>query len=175
MVVWDTHLPNGCVGHSASQRLLWSSSFPMNVTGRQAEVQSGSASITRQSARSFVSLIAGLPTLRQSCCPGNTSVASRSPRLHYCHLNDIERHWVVLGRYLGIRLDGRLALQWWPLTRLCSAFSRSVRVPSQTGCLSVLAPSLRTLSYVGWATAEMGLHDSCPRSSSGRTKRLTTW
>ena len=113
--------------------------------------------------------------LHWHCCPGNPSVASRSPRLHYCHLNDIERHWVVLGRYLGIRLDGRLALQWWPLTRLCSAFSRSVRVPSQTGCLSVLAPSSRTLSYVGWATAEMGLHDSCPRSSSGRTKRLTTW
>ena len=59
-------LPNGCVGHSPPQRLLWSSSFPMNVTGRQAEVQSGSASITRQSARRFVSLIAGLPTLRQS-------------------------------------------------------------------------------------------------------------
>ena len=28
----------------------------------------------------------------------------------------VECHWVVLGRYLGTRLDGRLALQWWPLT-----------------------------------------------------------
>ena len=28
-----------------------------------------------------------------------------------------------------------------------------------------LGLSSRTLSYVGWATAEMGLHDSCPRSS----------
>ena len=43
-----------------SQWFRGSSSFPMNVTGRQAEVHSGSASITRQSARRFVSLIAGL-------------------------------------------------------------------------------------------------------------------
>ena len=59
MVALDTQLPNGCVGYSATQCLLWSSSFPMNVTGRQAEVHSGSASITRQSARCFVPLIAG--------------------------------------------------------------------------------------------------------------------
>ena len=50
MLAWDTHLPNACVGRQA---------FPMNVTGRQAEVQSGSASITRQSARRFVPLIDG--------------------------------------------------------------------------------------------------------------------
>ena len=53
-------------GHSATQWFRGSSSFPMNVTGRQAEVHSGSASITRQSARRFVSLIAGLPTSWQS-------------------------------------------------------------------------------------------------------------
>ena len=49
-------------GHSPTQWLNWSSSFPMNVTGRQAEVHSGSASIPRQSARCFVSLIGDLPT-----------------------------------------------------------------------------------------------------------------
>ena len=52
-------LPNRSVGRQASQWFRGSSSFPMNVTGRQAEVHSGSASITRQSARCFVSLIAG--------------------------------------------------------------------------------------------------------------------
>ena len=38
MLAWDTHLPNGCVGHSASQWLRGSSSFQMNVTGRPAEI-----------------------------------------------------------------------------------------------------------------------------------------
>ena len=62
-------LPNGCVGHSASpieeqghsatQRLHWSSSFQRNVTGRQAEVYSGWASKSRQSGRCFVSFIGG--------------------------------------------------------------------------------------------------------------------
>ena len=53
-------------GHSATQCLRGILTFPMvalvvklpmNVTGRQAEVHSGSASITRQSARCFVPLI----------------------------------------------------------------------------------------------------------------------
>ena len=73
MVALDTQLPNACVGYSPSQWLRGSSSFPMNVTGRQAEVHSGSASITRQSARCFVSLIAG-PT-HQSNTGGDTSTA----------------------------------------------------------------------------------------------------
>ena len=40
----------------------------------------------------------------------------------------VECYWIVLGRYLVTRLDGRLALQWWPRTRLCSSFSRSGRL-----------------------------------------------
>ena len=32
MVALDTQLPNACVGHSATQCLLWSSSFPIKVT-----------------------------------------------------------------------------------------------------------------------------------------------
>ena len=38
----------------------------------------------------------------------------------YCLL---ECHWVALLPYLGSGLVGRIALQWWPLTRLCSSFS----------------------------------------------------
>ena len=38
MVALDTHLPNGCVGHSASQWFRGSSSFPINVTARPAAI-----------------------------------------------------------------------------------------------------------------------------------------
>ena len=38
MVALDTQLPNGCVGHSASQWLRGSSSFPINVTARPAAI-----------------------------------------------------------------------------------------------------------------------------------------
>ena len=44
----------------------------------------------------------------------------------YCLL---ECHWVVLLPYLGSGLVGRIALEWWPLTRLCSSVSRSAWVP----------------------------------------------
>ena len=40
-----------------------------------------------------------------------------------------ERYWVVLLPYLGSGLVGRIAIQWWPLTRLCSSVSRSAWVP----------------------------------------------
>ena len=46
MVVWDTHLPNGCVGRQA---------FPMEAEGRLADF--GTAIYPRQSARRFVSFI----------------------------------------------------------------------------------------------------------------------
>ena len=54
------------------------------------------------------------------------------PDTHYGHLNDIERHWVVLLPYLGSGLVGRIALQWWPSTRLCSAFERYLFLRLQT-------------------------------------------
>ena len=41
----------------------------------------------------------------------------------------LECHWVVLLPYLGSGLVGRIAIQWWPLTRLCSSVSRAVWVP----------------------------------------------
>ena len=41
MVVWDTHLPNACVGYSPTQWLRWTLSYPIHETDRPAEIPVG--------------------------------------------------------------------------------------------------------------------------------------
>ena len=55
----------------------------------------------------------------------------------------VECYWIVLGRYLGTRLDGRLALQWWPRTRLTSSLLAMGRPSSPPGFVHGSAQSPR--------------------------------
>ena len=136
-------------GYAASSLLLWVPTavrLALRLDLRSAEFNHPLGRLRGVTSRAFG--VTGIPTLL-------TAIASTN----YGHLNDIERHWVVLlpylgsglvtyvrisdldgfgpshpsglklrQRYLGTRLDGRLALQWWPLTRLCSSFGRSGRL-----------------------------------------------
>ena len=88
MVVWDTHLPNGCVGRQA---------FPMEAEGRLADF--GKAIYPRQSEGCFVSLIGDLPTGAEQWW--RRSINQQRPPLK--HTSPVPQVWQLTPLYESYR------------------------------------------------------------------------